>query len=151
MKKTMIVALIMTAGLMARVKDPVVQHQDSWVGTREETRIAKEVRHELLSLPYFGVFDDLGFNVNGSEVTLVGSVVRPTLKSDAEHVVRRIEGVTAVKNNIEVLPLSPNDDRIRMATFRAIYRDSTLGTRYGFQAVPSIHIKIGRASCRERV
>src|SRR5437868_1178885 len=102
-------------------------------------RITREVRHELVMLPYYGVFDNLAYSVNGSTVTLMGQVTRPTLKSDAENVVKGIEGVDRVINNIEVLPLSPNDDRIRMAVYRAIYGDSALN-RYALQAVPPIHI-----------
>ena len=84
-------------------------------------RITKEVRHELLMLPYFTVFDNLSYKVDGYNVTLIGQVTRPTLKSDAENVVKRIEGVEHVDNQIEVLPVSPNDDRIRRAVYRAIY------------------------------
>jgi hyperosmotically inducible periplasmic protein len=84
-------------------------------------RITKEVRHELLMLPYFTVFDNIGYKVDGYNVTLVGQVTRPTLKSDSENVVKRIEGVEHVDNQIEVLPLSPNDDRIRRQLYRAIY------------------------------
>ena len=84
-------------------------------------RITKEVRHELLMLPYFSVFDNLAYKVDGYNVTLMGQVTRPTLKSDAENVVKRIEGVEHVDNQIEVLPLSPNDDRIRRQLYRAIY------------------------------
>ena len=99
-------------------------------------------------LPYYGVFDDLGFNVNGGTVTLYGQVTRPTLKSDAGNVIKRVEGVTNVVNNIEVLPLSPEDDRIRRGTFRAIYGDTVLSTRYGFQALPSIHIIVKNGHVR---
>jgi hyperosmotically inducible protein len=102
-------------------------------------RLAKEVRHELVMLPYYSVFDNLAFRVDGSKVTLFGQVTRPVLKSDAENVVKRIEGVTSVDNQIEVLPLSPNDDRIRMAVYRALFSRPQL-QRYGMGAVPSIHI-----------
>jgi hyperosmotically inducible periplasmic protein len=108
-------------------------------GARMEDRIAREVRHELVMLPYYGVFDNLAFRVDGSTVTLMGEVTRPTLKSDAENVVKDIEGVEKVTNQIKVLPLSPMDDRIRLAEFRAIYGDAGLN-RYAIQAVPSIHI-----------
>src|SRR6266700_6910147 len=118
MRKVLIVALALAAVLSAKdkskVKDVQSVHSDSWVGTQGEAQLVKEVRHELISLPYFGVFDDLGFTVNGSTVTLMGEVTRPTLKSDAENVVKHIEGVDRVVNNIEVLPLSPNDDRLRL-------------------------------------
>jgi hyperosmotically inducible protein len=93
-------------------------------------------------LPYYTIFDDLGFRVEGSTVTLEGQVTNPTLKSDAENVVKRIEGVSNVVNNIEVLPLSPMDNQIRRAEMRAIYGDPQIGDRYGFQALPPIHILV---------
>lgn len=103
-------------------------------------RLTREVRHELVTLPYYDVFDNLAFQVDpNGKVVLVGSVTRPTLKSSAENVVKDIEGVESVENRIEVLPVSPNDDRLRRAVFRAIYGQAGLD-RYGFQAVPSIHI-----------
>src|SRR6476661_4699431 len=88
---------------------------------RAVERIQKEVRHELLMLPYLGVFDNLAYKVDGYNVTLIGQVTRPTLKSDAENVVKKIEGVEHVDNQIEVLPPSPMDDRIRRQLYRAIY------------------------------
>ncbi len=88
---------------------------------KSQERIIKEVRHELLMLPYFGVFDYIAYKVDGYNVTLLGQVVRPTLKSDAENVVKHIEGVEKVDNQIEVLPLSSLDDGIRRRLFRAIY------------------------------
>jgi len=106
---------------------------------RSTEKIIKEVRHELLMLPYLDVFDNLSYRVDGSRVTLFGTVNRPTLKSDAEKVVKNIEGVTAVDNQIEVLPLSPNDDRIRQKAFRAIYGYGPL-QRYNMGAVRSIRI-----------
>ena len=84
-------------------------------------RISKEVRHELVMLPYFTVFDNLAYKVDGTNVTLMGQVTRPTLKSDAENAVKRIEGVEHVDNQIEVLPPSPMDDGLRMQLYRAIY------------------------------
>ena len=107
-----------------------------------EQRIAREVRHELLMLPYYGVFDNLAYRVNGDTVALIGSVTRPTLKSGAENVVMKIEGVKRVEDHIEVLPLSPNDDRIRVATDRAIYAGRWGRDRYALQAVPPIHIVV---------
>jgi len=88
---------------------------------RAVERIQKEARHELLMLPYVSVFDNLAFKVEGYKVTLLGQVTRPSIKSDAEKAVKDIEGVEQVDNQIEVLPVSPNDDRLRMALFRAIY------------------------------
>lgn len=109
-------------------------------GNPDEGRIAQKVRHELVMLPYYGIFDDLAFRVDGSTVTLFGSVTRPTLKSDAENVTKKVEGVDKVVNQIKVLPLSSMDDRIRIAEYRAIYGDPALSTRYGYRALPSIHI-----------
>jgi hyperosmotically inducible protein len=91
-------------------------------------------------LPYYNIFDDLAFKLDGGTVTLLGAVVKPTLKDDAGRVVKKIPGVLQVINNIEVLPLSPMDDQIRMAEYRAIYGDSSISTRYGYRALPSIHI-----------
>jgi len=139
---------LLLAGAMI-VSVAAAQHQDPYTsGKADEARLIREVRHELVMLPYYGVFDDIGFTVQGETVTLVGEVVRPTLKSDAENVVKRIEGVSQVVNKIEVLPLSPNDDRIRMAAYRAIYGDSSLATRYGYRAVPSIHIIVKNGNIR---
>jgi len=104
-----------------------------------QERILKEVRHELVMLPYYGVFDNLGFQIDGSTVTLVGQVTRPTLKSDAENVVKKVEGVERVVNRIEVLPLSPNDDRIRRAVYHKIYSQPQL-EMYSLRAVPPVHI-----------
>jgi hyperosmotically inducible protein len=106
---------------------------------KAQQNLIKEVRHQLVLLPYYSVFDNLVFQVQGSKVILMGQVVRPTLKSDAEAAVKTIEGVTGVENNIEVLPTSPNDDRIRRAVYRAIYGEPAL-SRYALSAVPSIHI-----------
>jgi hyperosmotically inducible protein len=105
------------------------------------SKLENEVRHELVMLPWFGVFDNLEFQVvdNGKSVVLSGQVTRPTLRSDAERVVKRIEGVEQVTNNIEVLPLSPMDNRTRLAVARAIFGDSVL-SRYSWGAVPPIHI-----------
>lgn len=114
--------------------------QSQGIGQAGIERITKEVRHELLLLPYYGVFDNLQYRVapDGS-VTLIGQVARPTLKSDAENAVKHIEGVERVDNQIEVLPTSPMDDQIRIATYRAIYGNASLNT-YALRAVPPIHI-----------
>jgi osmotically-inducible protein OsmY len=103
-------------------------------------RIVREIHHELVMLPFYGVFDNLAYKVDSDgTVTLLGQVARPTLKSDAENSVKRIEGVEKVVNNIEVLPTSFNDDRIRRATYRAIYGNNVL-SQYQLRAVPPIHI-----------
>jgi hyperosmotically inducible protein len=88
---------------------------------RTVQRIEKEVLHELRMLPYLGVFDNLAFKVEGYKVTLIGQVTRDILKSDAERAVKSIEGVEQVDNQIEVLPVSFNDDRLRRRLYRAIY------------------------------
>jgi hyperosmotically inducible protein len=105
-------------------------------------RVMKEVRHELVMLPYYGVFDNLLYKVSpDGTVTLLGEASRPTLKSDAARAVRDIEGIERVDNQIKVLPVSPNDDRIRRATYRKIYGNSVL-SQYQLRAVPPIHIVV---------
>jgi len=131
------VATFSPAAVFAQKKD----HNDAFVpGQGQESRIAQEVRHQLVMLPYYSIFDDLAYRVDGSTVTLLGAVTRPTLKSDAENVTKRVEGVTQVNNQIEVLPLSDMDNQIRRAEARAIYGDASIGMRYGDQALPPIHI-----------
>jgi len=104
-----------------------------------QMRLQKEVRHELVMLPMYDVFDNLAYKVEGGNVTLFGQVTRPTLKTDAERAVKGIEGVDRVENRIEVLPVSPNDDRLRRAVYRAIYGTEGLD-RYAMRSVPTIHI-----------
>jgi hyperosmotically inducible periplasmic protein len=99
----------------------------------------KEVRHQLVMLPWYSVFDNLAYKIDGDRVTLYGQVIRPSLKADAEADVKTIEGVSSVVNKIEVLPPSPMDDQLRRAIYRTIYGDNSL-SRYGIQAVPPIHI-----------
>ena len=134
------VAAILVLGMVAT----------AWMQTRRgspdrvQERLEKEVRHELVMLRFYGVFDNLEFKVDGRRVTLLGQVTSPTLKTEAERVVKGIEGVESVDNQIEVLPLSPNDDRIRRAVYRAIYGNPNLD-RYALrrpsgerpQALPS--------------
>jgi len=107
--------------------------------TKANLNLVREVRHQLLLLPYYTVFDNLAFKVDGDHVTLEGQVTNPTLKHDAEGVVKSIEGVSGITNNIEVLPASPMDDQLRHALYRAIYGDPTL-SKYGWSSMPSIHI-----------
>ena len=118
-------------------------------GTQDahEQHIAKEVRHELLMLPYFGVFDYIAFKVDGGNVTLLGAVVRPSLKSDAENAVKHIEGVEKVDNQIEILPPSSMDDQLRIALFRAIYQYPALQKyELGVQKPIRIIVKSGRVT-----
>jgi hyperosmotically inducible protein len=113
--------LILVVSLLTLCAFGLAQDTQREPSAKAQERIMREVRHELLMLPYFGVFDYIAFKVDGYNVTLLGQVVRPTLKSDAEHVVKRIEGVQKVDNLIEVLPPSPDDDRLRINLYRAIY------------------------------
>jgi hyperosmotically inducible periplasmic protein len=125
-------AMVVSAGAQKRSADRMA-------GGAPQDRVSREVRHELVMLPYYGVFDNLAYRVNGGNVELFGQVTNPTLKSDAEGAVKHIEGVTHVDNKIEVLPLSPMDNQSRIAEYRAIYGHPGLD-RYAMQAVPSIHI-----------
>src|SRR5579863_5114077 len=139
-----VACLFAASGFAASSDNPNKDHNDAFMpGPDDEAQIAKQVRHKLLTLPYYSIFDDLAFRVNGSVVTLEGACPGDppyNIKSDAEKVVQKIPGVTQVVNNIRVLPLSPMDWDIRRAMVRAIYGDSSIGTRYGYQALPSIHI-----------
>ncbi|MGD0222378.1 MAG: BON domain-containing protein [Terriglobia bacterium] len=109
-------------------------------------RIVKEVRHELLMLPYLGVFDDIKFSVNGYNVTLAGKVTNPTLKHDAENVVKHIEGVEKVDNQIEVLPTSTMDDGLRLRLYRAIYGFPAL-EKYAMPVIKPIRIIVKSGNC----
>ncbi len=134
----LVVALVSANVVLASPQAPSGNRQ--LLSPKGVERIVREVHHELVMLPFYGVFDNLAYKVdpNGT-VTLLGQVVNPTLKSDAENVVKRIEGVEKVVNNIEILPPSSMDDRIRRATYRAIYANSVLH-QYQLRAVPPIHI-----------
>ena len=131
-----VLALVLAPGLSAADKKGTSALSN---GPANVDKITREVRHELVVQPYYGVFDDLSYSVNGSEVSLFGSVVTPALKSDVENAVKRIEGVTKVENNIKVLPPSSMDDQIRRAEYRAIYSRPEL-QRYSMRAIPPIHI-----------
>ena len=150
MKTTVMLAvLLMSVAAYAQDSNPQDSKTDGAQSTRSAAlsqkgvdRVTKEVRHELVMLPYYGVFDNLLYKVSpDGTVTLLGEVSRPTLRSDAERVVREIEGVVRVDNQIKVLPVSPNDDRIRRATYRKIFGHDVLW-QYQFRAVPPIHILV---------
>lgn len=121
--------------------------QEAPVSEKAVRRIQKEVRHELLMLPYFTVFDYIAYKVDGYNVTLLGQVVRPSLKVDAERVVKGIEGVEKIDNQIEVLPPSSMDDQLRLKLYRAIYGYPSL-QRYalGVQKPIRIIVKSGRVT-----
>lgn len=105
----------------------------------DQQRLSNQVRHALVMLPWYGVFDNLEYTLNGSEVVLSGQVVQPVTKYDAEKAVKHIAGVMRVEDNITVLPLSRFDDQIRRAEYRTIFSESQL-SKYSLGAVPSIHI-----------
>ena len=131
MRKLLAIAVLASATISLGV----AEHKNA----KGYERFVREIRHELVMLPYYGVFDNLAYRVDGYNVTLMGQVTRPTLKSSAENVVKDIEGVEKVVNNIEVLPVSPNDDRLRIALYQSIYGHTALN-RYALNAVPPIHI-----------
>ena len=142
MKNSLLPVLLSLIFSMAAFASPALQDNQPAGALDQKSfdRITHEVRHELVMLPYYGVFDNLAYKVSpDGTVTLLGQVARPVLKSDAENAVKRIEGVTNVVNNLEVLPTSFSDDRIRRAAYRAIYGNSVLN-QYQMRAVPPIHI-----------
>jgi len=148
MKTTVMLAvLLFSVAVCAQDVKPQDSKNDSVQSTRSAKlsqkgvdRIIREVRHELVMLPFYGVFDNLAYKVStDGTLVLLGEVSRPTLKSDAEKVVRDVEGVERVDNQIKVLPVSPNDDRIRRATYRKIFGHAVL-SQYQLRAVPPIHI-----------
>ena len=128
--------VLLLGGIAAIAGAPITsaQQQRSTAArsTHGDENVKREVRHELVMLPWYSVFDNLAYSVNGGRVTLLGQVTNLTLKADAQNAVKGIEGVD---NQIEVLPLSPGDDQIRRAEFRAIYGQPSL-QRYAEGAVP---------------
>lgn len=131
LRRNMIPALALAVASLPLIAAPVAG--------QELSRVERQIRRELVTLPFYSVFDDLSFQVDGTKVTLTGKVTRPTLKTGAEKAIQDIEGVGEIDNKIEVLPVSSNDDRIRVAAYRAIYGQSAM-QRYQLQAVPPIHI-----------
>jgi len=122
-----------------------VAQGDKKFSAKAQDRITKEVRHQILSLPDFGTFDNIAFKLNGYDVILYGQVVQASLKSDAEHAVKRIEGVEHIENRIEVLPASGNDDRLRRDLFIAIYRYGPL-QHYGVGSNRPIRIIVNHGN-----
>jgi hyperosmotically inducible periplasmic protein len=116
------------AGLSLVFGTVMAQQESAALDTKQQQtlNIAKEVRKQILTLPQYGVFDNIHFAIKGDTVILRGQASRPTLKSSAENVVKKIKGVESVDNQIEVLPVSPNDDRIRAAVYASIYRYAAL-------------------------
>ncbi len=129
------VASVLTLGILCFAQEA----QREQPTAKAEERIIKQVRHEILMLPFYGVFDNLSYKVNGYNVTLLGQVARPVTRSDAESAVKHIEGVEHVDNQIEILPVSPMDDGLRRRLFRAIYRYAPLH-KYALGVQKPIHI-----------
>jgi hyperosmotically inducible protein len=101
--------------------------------------LVRSVHHQIQVLPFYSVFDNIEFRVEGNKVTLTGQVLRTTLKTHAESTVRTLEGVAVVVNQIEVLPASASDDELRRAIYRVLFEDDVL-KRYAVETVPPIHI-----------
>src|ERR1700676_5457925 len=141
MKKSLLAVLALPLIFsMVAFASPTTQNNQpaGALGQKGLDRIYKEVRHELVMLPFYGVFDNLAYKVDpDGTVTLLGQVSRPVLKSDAENAVKRIEGVEKVVNNIEVLPTSIEDDRIRRAAYRPIFANKPL-SQYQYGAFPPL-------------
>jgi hyperosmotically inducible protein len=127
--------LVLALGFASMPVRSIAQNQEP----KAQQNLIKEIRHQLVLLPWYSVFDNLSFKIEGSKIILLGQVVRPTLKPDAEAAVKSVEGVSSVQNDIEVLPNSPMDNQLRRAVYRAIYSEPGL-SRYAQSAVPSIHI-----------
>jgi hyperosmotically inducible periplasmic protein len=128
----MVTALLLGTGMAVAGTAPAALPQS-------DDAIAKAVRHEILLYPHYTIFDNLAFRVNQGKVELIGAVTEPYKKSDLGKTVERLPGVTGVTNELEVLPLSNMDNRLRLQIARAIYREPSLST-LGFQALPPIHI-----------
>jgi len=143
MRNSTMILAVGALGVLSMISPGVTKAQQQAPPARTSAHsdevIKREVGHELALLPWYSVFDNLSYSVSGYKVTLMGQVVRPALKDDAEAAVKHIEGVESVDDQIEVLPLSPNDDQIRRAEFRAIYSKPTL-QRYAEGNVQQIHI-----------
>jgi hyperosmotically inducible protein len=138
--RALLAALVLCTPLVAATSSlAAASRRQKGQEPKTQQELVREVRHQLVLLPYYSVFDNLAYRVEGDKVILEGQVTRPTLKSDAEGVVKNIPGITAVVNDIEVLPLSPLDDQIRRATYRTVYGETAL-FRYAQSPVPSVHI-----------
>jgi hyperosmotically inducible protein len=131
-----IAAALMLSASAAVVAAPATEQSSA------QTQLAKKVRKELVTLPWYGVFDNLEYEIEGSTVKLYGQVVQPSTRKDAERRVAKLAGVERVVNNIEVLPLSSFDDNIRARTYRALFGWNSPLFRYGRGVNPSVHIVV---------
>ena len=140
MLKKLFLLTFLTIGLFGISVDSATAQNNNSGGAR----LDRQIRREILTLPYYGVFDAIGYRMNGGTVTLTGYVVRPTTKRDAEESIRDIDGVRNVVNNIEVLPLSPSDDRIRARLLQTFVNRGGSLYRYFMGANPGIRIIVNR-------
>src|SRR6266567_6047297 len=131
LSRFLMAALLLGAGVAA------ASDKNSANVPQTDADIARHVRHEVLMYPYYSIWDDVNFRVVNGQVELSGAVNQPYKKSDIERLVQRVPGVASVSDELKVLPLSPNDDRLRLQVARAIFRDPAF-TRYAIQAVPPI-------------
>ena len=118
------------------------------VSEQSDQQIAEAVTHQIRLYPFYSIFDWVQGNVENGVVTLTGAVREPWYAKDYANLASQVRGVKAVQNELEVLPLSPFDNRIRMQVARAIYGNPNIGTRYGFQALPSVHIIVKNGDVR---
>jgi hyperosmotically inducible protein len=132
----LVLCLVVSASALPQ---PEQNNQSSAADQQMQSRINREVYHELVMLPQLTIFDNLSYKVDGSTVTLMGEVRNAVLKDEAAQSVKKIEGVEKVNNQIEILPPSPNDDRIRRAVARSLFNDDRL-FKYSMGSVPPIHI-----------
>jgi hyperosmotically inducible periplasmic protein len=137
---SMILSLVLILGLAGGVAAATNSEAKTAITpAQRQELLTEQVRHKLAMIPYYSVFDILQFKVEGDTVTLMGQVRRPVIKDEAESSVKHVEGVKTVRNQIEVLPPSPNDDRIRRAAYRSIYSFGPLQP-YALGVNPGIHI-----------
>lgn len=136
-----VAALLLIVGIAGATTGPNV------TAPQGDDAIAKQVRHEILTYPHYWIWDDINFRVSNGNVVLTGAVTEPYKKSDLGHIIQRVPGVTGVNNQLEVLPLSPMDNQLRLQVARAIYRDPEL-SRYALQAVPPIHVIVDNGHVR---
>jgi hyperosmotically inducible periplasmic protein len=129
----MIAALLMGAGLASAGTAPQA------IAPQSDDALAQKVRHEIVMYSRYTMWDNINLRVNNGNVELTGAVSQPYKKSEIGKIVQKIPGVVSVTNRLEVLPLSPMDDQLRLQVARAIFRDPSL-SRYAIQAVPPIHI-----------
>jgi hyperosmotically inducible protein len=132
-------AVFCGAGVIAAAQTPAAPHSQTKAPDKSSDALAKSVHHQIQVLPFYSVFDNIESRVDGNRVTLTGQVLRSTLKNHAEAAVKDLEGVTAVSNQIEVLPASSFDDDLRTAIYRALFEDEIL-KKYATETVPPIRI-----------